>query len=391
MGLWSYENNQYQLRQGDVLNFWIYVQHGRFGYSLQNQRYIYPDHFVYNSEFSNFGGSNGSKETNDEVWNSSQKVPTTTQVYEEPNMYASRYTTKATSSSNYWTTTTQHPIHINHYNQQNNNQNQYNQQNEYNQQQQSHQQNEPNPLNQQNYENCHPSITTVNKKHISCKDTLIFEEQFNRGSLLDRWSQDVRMPLEIEDAEFVIYHSYSSVWNVSQGSLNIFPKLLYRIQESGFSEADIRTGHFLIDSKECTSFIDPKEECERHAGLKRILPPVVSAKFRSKKTFNFQYGKVEIRAKLPKGDWIFPQIYLEPTENRYRGVGEMPYLNGQLRIAFIHGNDILEKSDVGYSRWHPSGKNYLWKDGKILIGICVISGGDTVREVARKSVSANFK
>lgn len=60
------------------------------------------------------------------------------------------------------------------------------------------------------------------------------------------------------------------------------------------------------DHFRCTSFVDPKQECERHAGLKRILPPVVSAKFRSKKTFNFKYGKVEIRAKLPKGDWIFP-------------------------------------------------------------------------------------
>lgn len=106
----------------------------------------------------------------------------------------------------------------------------------------------------------------------------------------------------------MLYENYPSVWNVSNGNLNIFPKLLYRVHESGFSENDIRSGHFLIDSRDCTSFIDPKQECERQAGLKRILPPVVSAKFRSKKTFNFKYGRIEIRAKLPKGDWLFPRM-----------------------------------------------------------------------------------
>lgn len=57
----------------------------------------------------------------------------------------------------------------------------------------------------------------------------------------------------------------------------------------------------------CTSFLDPRQECERQAGSKRILPPVVSAKFRSKKAFSFKFGRVDIRAKVPKGDWLFPR------------------------------------------------------------------------------------
>lgn len=59
----------------------------------------------------------------------------------------------------------------------------------------------------------------------------------------------------------------------------------------------------------------------------------------------------------------------------YRGTGDLAYLNGQVRIAFIRGNEMLEKTDG------------IPLDGKVLTGICVISGGDTVREVARKSVS----
>lgn len=53
----------------------------------------------------------------------------------------------------------------------------------------------------------------------------------------------------------------------------------------------------------------------------------------------------------------------------------MAYLNGQIRIGFIRGNEILEKSDG------------IPLDGKILTGICVVANGDTVREAARKSVS----
>lgn len=53
-----------------------------------------------------------------------------------------------------------------------------------------------------------------------------------------------------QDAEFVVYENYPSVWNVSHGNLNIYPKLLYRVPESGFSEQDIRTGRFVIDPRE---------------------------------------------------------------------------------------------------------------------------------------------
>lgn len=46
-------------------------------------------------------------------------------------------------------------------------------------------------------QNCYPSISTVNKKRINCKDTVIFEEQFDYN-FQNRWVQDVRMPLEFE-------------------------------------------------------------------------------------------------------------------------------------------------------------------------------------------------
>ena len=41
-GQWSYENKRYQLQRGDVLNFWLYVQHNDFGYKLEDLRFVYP-------------------------------------------------------------------------------------------------------------------------------------------------------------------------------------------------------------------------------------------------------------------------------------------------------------------------------------------------------------
>lgn len=39
-----------------------------------------------------------------------------------------------------------------------------------------------------------------------------------------------------------------------------------------------------------------------------ILPPVISSQISTKNKFSFKYGKIEIRAKLPRGDWIYPGI-----------------------------------------------------------------------------------
>lgn len=41
-GLWSFTTTRYQLQRGDVLNFWLYVQHDNFGYKLEDLRFVYP-------------------------------------------------------------------------------------------------------------------------------------------------------------------------------------------------------------------------------------------------------------------------------------------------------------------------------------------------------------
>jgi hypothetical protein len=34
--------------------------------------------------------------------------------------------------------------------------------------------------------------------------------------------------------------------------------------------------------------------------------PIISARLNSKEAFAFKYGQLEVRAKVPEGDWIWP-------------------------------------------------------------------------------------
>lgn len=61
-------------------------------------------------------------------------------------------------------------------------------------------------------------------------------------------------------------------------------------------------------SRSCTGKQNQLIECKREPeGLvHNILPPIKTARINTKDSFNFKYGRVEIRAKLPRGDWLFP-------------------------------------------------------------------------------------
>lgn len=65
----------------------------------------------------------------------------------------------------------------------------------------------------------------------------------------------------------------------------------------------ITTILFLLRS--CTSSIP--QECHQQAVAYNILPPVISAKIVTKNHFDFRYGVVEVRAKFPEGDWLYPR------------------------------------------------------------------------------------
>jgi len=74
--------------------------------------------------------------------------------------------------------------------------------------------------------------------------------------------------------------------------------------------------------------------CSRTSTPTNYLNPIQSAAIRTVNSFTFTYGTIEIRAKLPRGDWIWPAIWLLPRYDQY---GQWP-MSGEIDIVESRGN-----------------------------------------------------
>lgn len=68
--------------------------------------------------------------------------------------------------------------------------------------------------------------------------------------------------------------------------------------------------------------------------VKSVINPVMSARLSTKNSHSIQYGRVEVRAKLPRGDWIRPAIWMLPLTDTY---GPWP-MSGEIDIMESRGN-----------------------------------------------------
>ncbi|KAL7731540.1 hypothetical protein ACLKA6_013079 [Drosophila palustris] len=98
--------------------------------------------------------------------------------------------------------------------------------------------------------------------------------------------------------------------------------------------------------KDCTSKQRERGSHEAECGGYRYypnvaVPPVYTAKLHTKDLFSFKYGRVEIRARFPIGDWLFPYLIIQPTSSN----SEDKWVN-HLRIAYARGNINLQDKNV---------------------------------------------
>ena len=137
--------------------------------------------------------------------------------------------------------------------------------------------------------------------------------------------------------EFQYYTNNRSNSYVEDGVLHIRPTLLADDLPNG--DADIRSGYTLniwggSPADLCTG--NAFYGCNRMSGAgDNYLNPVKSARIRTAESFSFTYGKVEVRAKLPRGDWLWPAIWMLPTDNQY---GNWP-ASGEIDIMESRGNN----------------------------------------------------
>lgn len=66
-----------------------------------------------------------------------------------------------------------------------------------------------------------------------------------------------------------------------------------------------------------------------------VINPVQSARLTTINSSSIQYGRVEIRAKNPAGDWLWPALWMLPVNDTY---GPWP-ISGEIDIMESRGND----------------------------------------------------
>ncbi|XP_059057977.1 beta-1,3-glucan-binding protein-like [Achroia grisella] len=187
--------------------------------------------------------------------------------------------------------------------------------------------------------NCQQSVTVVfGSSTPLCSGQTIFEDHFDTLKE-DVWRIEQFIPNENPEYPFVSYQRLPSdpTVTVVDGKLRIVPKL--QQNQPGFTNVSI-----IVDKlnlfEGCTA-----PTCSKQPTGADILPPVVSGRITTSLGFKFKYGTVHVRAKLPQGDWLYPEIMLEPLLNKY---GNSKFASGVLKIATARGNKDLRAGSREY-------------------------------------------
>ncbi|KAL6434020.1 hypothetical protein ACFW04_005876 [Cataglyphis niger] len=186
----------------------------------------------------------------------------------------------------------------------------------------------------QDEENCMTtSVTWIFEnggRRQACSRQLLFEDNFDIINSTN-WNSIQRFA-GAPDYEFVVYMT-NDVTDTIDGRLRIKPILL----DTKFGNDFTLHGRLILEG--CTGQVGTSE-CQRQGAGSYILPPLISGRLNTKGKFEFLFGRIEIRAKLPRGDWVYPLLILESTENMWE-FG----LHREIRIASSVGNEILRTSE----------------------------------------------
>ncbi|XP_017008379.2 gram-negative bacteria-binding protein 2 [Drosophila takahashii] len=197
---------------------------------------------------------------------------------------------------------------------------------------------------------CKPAQTIVSNGRHTCQGELIFEDNFSEAQLnRTTWKHDIRQRMYHVEEELVAFDDAARNSFVKEGELHIVPIVASEVTDGSFKLGD-----------RCTAIESPDQECNiAHGSFYTIKPPVFSAQIHTRNSFSFKFGKIVVRAKLPKGDWLFPYLMLQPVST----YAETHYAK-QLRIAYARGNaNLRTKQGDDISGNHLYGGSVAWHHG----------------------------
>jgi hypothetical protein len=161
------------------------------------------------------------------------------------------------------------------------------------------------------------------KRQANC----FFRDDFNGALDKGKWKHEVSL-FGGMNWEFEVYTPDAANSFTRNGHLYLKPTFT----ADKFGEAYLTTG--VMDMQQlygvCTN--SGNYGCHRE-GKNGMINPIMSGKLMSIPTV--RYGQVEVRAKIPKGDWIWPAIWMMPAASKYGGWPR----SGEIDIMESRGND----------------------------------------------------
>ena len=163
---------------------------------------------------------------------------------------------------------------------------------------------------------------------------LIFEENFDTFDF-KTWKHSVSAAAT-GNYEFQYYTNNRSNSFVEDGILHLKTTLT----NNTFSNEFLSSGTLdLWAGDKCTANRN-NAGCYRKGSGEAIINPVQSASISTEKSFAFKFGKLEVSAKMPVGDWLWPAVWLMPKYDEY---GSWPS-SGEIDLLESRGNVDLNDS-----------------------------------------------
>jgi hypothetical protein len=168
---------------------------------------------------------------------------------------------------------------------------------------------------------------------------LIFEDNFDSFNL-NCWEHELTMGGG-GNWEFQYYTNNRTNSYTKGGNLYIKPTLTEDKYGPGFVTSGTIDLWGSTVASECTG--NAFYGCMRGGNPDNLLNPIQSARLRTTRSFGTRYGRVEVRARMPRGDWIWPAIWMMPTREGYGGWPA----SGEIDIVESRGNnDYVDAGNV---------------------------------------------
>ncbi|KAL2210164.1 glucan 1,3-beta-glucosidase [Sarocladium strictum] len=184
----------------------------------------------------------------------------------------------------------------------------------------------------------------------------VMDDDFSGGLNTNIWSKEIEVG-GFGNGEFV---------ETTGGNENVFVENGNLVIKATLQDADKIEKDYVMDLRKdgsCTgkTFEACVAATNTTAGNSSIVPPTKSGRINTKKGATLKYGRVEVTAKLPEGDWLWPAIWMMPKEDKYGdwpASGEMDIMEsrGNNWTYAQGGNDIISSA----LHWGPNPANDAW-------------------------------